>query len=131
MDILSDSLSRMQVAISARKKTVKLTNTNLTKRLVFYLIDNGFLSNYRIISSTQLLVYLKYLEGRPFVYKYIRISKPGRRVYINSVLLRTSPVYRKMDNAVLSTSKFGFISVKDALLKKKLGGELLFNIQLF
>jgi len=89
------------------------------------LIDNFYLNPYK---ANELVIYPKYISGRPAFRKIVSVSKISRRVYI-----RASTFRYKMDKDglyFLSTNK-GFIVSNISIFNNVLsntGGELLAKI---
>ena len=89
------------------------------------MLNHKFIENYiRIEDGKQgiLRIYLKYSpDEKPVIHGLRRISKPGRRVYVDS-----DNIPRVMNNlgiAILSTSR-GLMSNKQAM-RERVGGEVL------
>jgi ribosomal protein S8 len=81
-------------------------------------------------NERNILVYLKYKNGRPVIYSLELISKPSRRVYWSLGIL--SHNYRKYAFStfyIISTSK-GLITSNDALLNKNISGEILCKVKI-
>lgn len=70
-------------------------------------------------------MYLKYTDGGESVIRGLkRVSKPGRRVYVNNKNLK--PVLGGLGNGIISTSE-GVKTVKQCILDK-VGGEYICQI---
>ena len=124
-DPIADMLTRIRNANMVRHDRVEIPASKLKLEIARILHAEGFLRNYRLIDDRKqgiLRIYLKYGENQEKVITGIkRISKPGRRVYVNvSDLPR---VYGDLGIAILSTSQ----GVKTAIecRKASVGGEVL------
>nr|YP_010443742.1 ribosomal protein S8 [Vacuolaria virescens]UTE94629.1 ribosomal protein S8 [Vacuolaria virescens] len=128
-DRISDFITRIRNAILVRHKIVKTPFTKLTISITEILKVEGFIEGFETIENKKekyLLIFLKYKNrGRTPIITFLkRISKPGRRIYLN-----TKNLPKTIGNygiAILSTSN-GIISTKTARLAK-VGGEVLFYI---
>jgi len=127
MDRLSDTFSRIQVAIQANKQSVIVLNSKFICRILDFILKEGFIYGYKIINKKEIIVYIKYINNQPYFRKFERISTQGRKVYVNYKDLKLNRKYRNFSFGVLNTTK-GLLSVADSLSVYHIGGELLFNI---
>ncbi|MHB8263025.1 MAG: 30S ribosomal protein S8 [Acidimicrobiales bacterium] len=128
-DPLADMLTRIRNANMAMHEEVKMPASKLKESLAKILLQEGYLSGYRLVGEAgehpQLCISLKYSPTRERTISGIsRVSKPGRRVYV-----RTSNVPRVLGGlgvAVLSTSK-GLMTDTRAR-RDRVGGEVLCHV---
>jgi small subunit ribosomal protein S8 len=125
-DLIADMLTRIRNAMLAKHKMVNIEATRMTISMAKVMCDEGFIDNMEKISINNrpyLVLTLKY-EGNgkhSFITCLKRISKPGRRVYVNA---RNLPrILGGLGIAILSTSS-GVMSDRQARLQG-LGGEVL------
>jgi len=125
-DLIADMLTRIRNAMLAKHKVVNIEATRMTISMAKVMCDEGFIDNMEKISidnKPYLVLTLKY-EGNgkhSFITCLKRISKPGRRVYVNA---RNLPrILGGLGIAILSTSS-GVMSDRQARLQG-LGGEVL------
>lgn len=127
-DPIADMLTRIRNAIKAEHLKVDIPSSKMKVSIAKILKDEGFIKNYKIIDDNKqklLRVYLKYSpENRSAILELKRISKPGRRVYIQAGDLR--PVLNNIGIWILSTPK-GVITNKYAK-KLNVGGEVICEI---
>ncbi len=127
-DPISDMLTRIRNAGRARHPSVDIPGSNLKTALAKVLKDEGFIRNYKFIKDNKqgfIRVYLKYdSNDQHVIYGLQRVSKPSRRVYVNSKEIK--PVLKGLGVSVLSTSK-GLMTDKRAR-NSNIGGEVLCNI---
>ena len=127
-DTISDFITRIRNAILVRHKIVQTPATKITIEITKILKAEGFIEDFEIFeqSSKQfLLIFLKYKDfgKKPSINFLKRISKPGRRVYLNKKNLpKTIGSY---GIAILSTSS-GIITDKKARLSEICGEILLY-----
>src|SRR2546427_8949792 len=124
-DPIADLLTRIRNASRAEHEKVDIPSSKLKVRLAEILKDEGFIKNYRLIEDKKqgmLRVYLKYGAGNERIISgLVRVSKPGRRVYVAKDKIPT--ILGGMGVVILSTSRGGMTD-RD-VKKEKLGGEVL------
>lgn len=123
-DPIADMLTRIRNANAVMHEKVDMPHSNLKERLAEILKEEGFISNFKVITDgnkKNIRVYLKYV-GKDRVIKGIkRISTPGRRVY--SSVEDMPRVLSGLGIAIVSTSK-GIVTDKVAR-RENVGGEIL------
>ncbi len=127
-DPIADMLTRIRNAIVARHKEVEVPASKMKLAITRILKDEGFIEQYKLIKDGKqgiIKITLKYGENKESVISSLkRISKPGRRVYVNKKQLPR--VLNGLGIAILSTSK-GVITDKEAR-KIGVGGEWICSI---
>ena len=110
--------------------TYKLFLIFLTKLIIPTSVDNeGFIEDFEIFETPKknyLLIFLKYKDGgkKPSIKFLKRISKPGRRIYVNNKNLPDT--IGSFGIAIMSTSS-GIMTDKKARVKNT-GGEVLLYV---
>lgn len=123
-DSLSDMLTRIRNAQMIKHSKVLVTMTNVNKKIIQILCEEGYLNSYKEIEDgvkKTLEISLKYYKEQPVIELIKRASKPSRRIYRKK---RDIPkVNSGLGIAIISTSK-GIMTDKQA---KELGcgGEVL------
>jgi small subunit ribosomal protein S8 len=124
-DAISDMLTRVRNASSAKHETVDIPASNIKKDIARILLDEGYIKNVEFIQDGKqgvIRIALKYTGNKQNVISGIkRISKPGLRVYANKDEL--PKVLGGLGVAVISTSK-GVMTDKKARAEG-VGGEVL------
>lgn len=123
-DPIADMLTRIRNAQAAHKPDVLMQATKVKAAIADVLKTEGYISDYAIEeagSHKQLVISLKYYNGKPVIENIRRISSPGLRVYRNKNKL--PQVVGGMGIAIISTSK-GVMSDRAARLLGE-GGEIL------
>ncbi len=127
-DPISDMLTRIRNAGSARFDKVDIPASRMKIALARIFKEEGFIKNYKVIKDNRqgiLRVYLKYNEHQqPLIQGIRRVSKPGRRVYAGHEEL--PKVQGGLGVAVISTSQ-GVVTDRQAR-KSQVGGEVLCEI---
>ncbi|MDY6894563.1 30S ribosomal protein S8 [Petrotoga miotherma DSM 10691] len=127
-DPVADMLTRIRNANSVFKESVEIPASNLKRDILEIMKKEGFINDYKFIDDGKqgiLKVYLKYKgtrrDKKPIMEGIIKVSKSGRRVYVNT---RNIPkVKGGLGIAILSTS-LGVMTDKEAR-EKKVGGEVI------
>ena len=125
-DPISDYLTRLRNAISAKHKVVEIPASNLKKEITKILMSQGYILNYKVMEDKKqgiIKIALKYNSKtkESAINNLTRISKPGLRKYSG---VDTMPrVLNGLGVAIVSTSK-GLITDKEAR-KQNVGGEVL------
>ena len=127
-DPIADMLTRIRNGMAARLNKVDIPGSKVKIELARILKEEGYVGNYRVANDNKkqvLKVYLKYRpDRRPVITRLTRVSKPGRRVYVNS---RSIPrVIGGMGVCVLTTSR-GVMTGRQAR-KQRVGGEVLCTV---
>ena len=124
-DPVADLLTRIRNASRAEHEKVDIPSSKLKVRVCEILKDEGFIKNFRVLEDQKqntLRVYMKYGPSNEKVISgLVRISKPGRRVYVTHD--KVPSILAGMGVAIVSTSR-GVVTGRDAR-KQKVGGEVL------
>lgn len=126
-DSIADLLTRIRNAQAVKKKTVSVPHSKIKEDLVKIMVREKYLKDYQLTGKKPkptLEIILRYPHNKSVFTSLVRLSKPGRRVYIN---VRQLPrAMRGRGIIILSTSK-GFMTARQAK-KKNLGGEVICKI---
>ncbi len=126
-DPISDFLTRIRNASSAKHRIVDIPASNLKKEMTKILFEKGYILNYKFVEGENpqgsIKIALKYhpVSKVPAIKSLTRISKPGLRKYAQADSLPR--VINGLGIAIISTSK-GVITDKEAR-REKVGGEVL------
>lgn len=127
-DPIADMLTRIRNAGAAGFDKVDIPSSRMKVSLAKIFKEEGFIKNFKVIKDNRqgiLRIYLKFDDhNRPLIQGLVRVSKPGRRVYVDHTELPR--VQGGLGVAVISTPK-GVIT--DRLARKlKVGGEVICQI---
>ncbi len=125
-DPIADMLTRIRNAQMAEKKTVSMPNSKLKVALAEVLKSEGYISGFSIDNADkpQLVLELKYFEGKPVIEEIDRYSRPGLRQYSGSSKLPT--IRGGLGVAIVSTSKG--VMTDRAARAAGVGGEVLCTV---
>lgn len=124
-DPIADYLTRIRNGLQANHSYVDIPASNMKRKMSRILIEQGFVKKYIVINDGKqglIRVWLKYDEEKnPVITKMIRVSKPGRRQYVD-----VDNLPRVMNNlgiAIMTTPR-GVITAREAK-RQNVGGEVL------
>lgn len=83
-DPVADMLTRVRNAQAADKAEVRMPSSKLKVAIAEVLKNEGYIKDYRVDdegSKPDLLIQLKYFEGKPVIASIQRVSRPGVRQY--------------------------------------------------
>jgi small subunit ribosomal protein S8 len=127
-DPVADFLTCIRNAIGAKHRKVDVPSSKMKAELAKVLLRERFINNFKTIEDTRqgvLRIYLKYTNDEtPVITGIKRISKPGRRVYVNKT--RIPRVMGGLGISVVSTSR-GLMTDREAR-EAGLGGELVCQV---
>jgi small subunit ribosomal protein S8 len=124
-DPIADMLTRMRNSIRIKDEKVDIPASRMKVDIAKVLKEEGFIKSYKIIKDKKqgiLRVTLKYTaENNSVISGLKRISKPGRRVYIEKAKIPN--VMGGVGIAVITTSK-GILTDNECR-QEGIGGEVL------
>ena len=124
-DPIADMLTRIRNGHKIKAESVLMPSSKIKINIARVLAEEGYINGYQQEdlenNKKNLLINLKYYEGRPVIEKIERVSKPGLRVYKPTNEL--PKVMGGLGILILSTSK-GVMSDRQAK-KQGQGGEIL------
>ena len=82
-DTISDLLTRIRNGQMSNKKEVSIPFSKMKEAICKVLQDEGYITSFRIEDGKikNIIVELKYFEGKPVIDFIKRISRPGLRIY--------------------------------------------------
>jgi small subunit ribosomal protein S8 len=127
-DPLGDMLTRIRNALGRKKSKVSTPASKLRTRVLDVLKAEGYIRDYSQVDygngKSEIEIELKYAEGGPVIREIMRVSKPGRRVYVS---VKSIPqVANGLGISILSTPK-GVMADHEAR-EQNVGGEVLCQI---
>ena len=134
-DPIADMLTRIRNAVGSRHTRVDLPASKLKVEIARILQDEGYIVGFKLVDEPAerpgkaarqaVRLFLKYGPGGERVISGIeRVSRPGRRVYVNRDSV--PPVLGGLGVSILTTSR-GVMTGRDAV-KVGVGGEVLCNV---
>ena len=132
-DPISDMITRIRNAVTAKHTRVDLPASKLKAEIARILQDEGYIQGFKLLDDTTgtsaqtktLRLFLKYgPHGERLITGVQRISRPGRRVYLGVDDVPT--VLGGLGTSILTTSH-GVMTGR-AAKKAGVGGEVLCNV---
>lgn len=123
-DPIADMFTRIRNAQRVGKREVAMPSSKLKAAVASVLQQEGYILQHRVVeqdSKAQLLIELRYYEGKPVIGAIQRVSRPGLRIYRRRAEL--PKVQAGLGIAVVSTSKG--VMTDRAARAAGLGGEIL------
>jgi small subunit ribosomal protein S8 len=122
-DPISDMFTRIRNAIAVNKNEVTMPYSKIKEAVAKILAGNGFLSDVSVTDNgfKNLHIVINSEDANATITEIARLSKPGRRMYVNADKIPT--VKRGRGIVIVSTSA-GVMTGKEAKAKR-LGGELI------
>jgi len=104
-DPIADMLTRVRNAQKARKISVEMPASKQKARIAAVLKDEGYISDFKVSEDSlkQLIIELKYYQGKPVIEEVRRISRPGLRIFKSKDELPS--INGGLGIAIISTSK--------------------------
>jgi small subunit ribosomal protein S8 len=133
-DPIADMVTRIRNAVHARHQRVDVPASRFKAEIARILEEEGYIQGFRLVDAPDndgggtrptIRILLKYgPRGENVISGLERVSRPGRRVYLN----RTSvpKVMGGLGTSILTTSR-GVMTGRDAV-KAGVGGEVLCNV---
>ena len=122
-DTISDLLTRLRNGQMSNKESVSIPFSKMKEALCKVMLDEGYINGISIEDGDykNIIVDLKYYDGKPVIDFIKRISRPGLRIYksANDIPL----VKNGLGICIVSTSK-GLMTGKMAK-EQKCGGEII------
>jgi small subunit ribosomal protein S8 len=133
-DPISDMLTRLRNAVTAKHARVDMPASRLKAEIARILQDEGYIQGFRLVEEASthgrqprqmIRIFLKYgPHGEKVISGIERISRPGRRVYLGREDVPT--VLGGLGTSILTTSR-GVMTGR-AARKAGVGGEVLCNV---
>lgn len=128
-DPIGDMLTRIKNALKVRKAKVEIPYSKIKIAILKILRDHGLIGDIKLSGDEikkKIIVFLKYDEnGEPLIEDLIRISKPGRRIYMG--YREFKKVRSGFGFRIVSTSR-GIMTDLEAR-RRKLGGEVICEVR--
>lgn len=126
-DPIADMLTRIRNASRAGHPRVTFPGSKLKIAILDILKKEGFIEDFQLKTEGQKMdvdVQLRYANKKPVIRQLERVSKPGRRHYVEADELK--PVRNNMGIAIVSTSQGVMTGRKAKSLN--VGGEIICRV---
>ena len=122
-DTISDLLTRIRNGQMSNKEKVKIPYSKMKEALCKVMLEEGYIEGINVEETDykNIIVDLKYYDGKPVIDLIQRVSRPGLRIYKSS---NEIPLVKNgLGICIVSTSQ-GLMTGKVAK-EKKYGGEII------
>lgn len=126
-DPIADMLTRIRNAILVRQNEVSLPHSKIKESVAKLLKESNFVDNVSVQDGAIgkiLTVTINEKDSNARITEIVRLSKPGRRYYVNSKEIPT--VKRGRGVVIVSTSKG--LMTGDQAKQEHIGGELICKV---
>ncbi len=128
-DPISDMLTRIRNAIAVNKQQINLPHSKIKEAVATMLKDSKFIEGVQIADAATgvgktLTLTLSSDSTNAKITEIVRLSKPGRRYYVNATEI---PVVKRGRGLVIISTSQGLMTGDDAK-KAKVGGELICRV---
>jgi small subunit ribosomal protein S8 len=126
-DPIADMLTRIRNAIAVNKSQISLPHSNIKESVARLLKDNRFILDFSVSKDKvgKLLTLNLSAEGsNSRITEIVRLSKPGRRYYVNS---KEIPVVKRGRGLVIVSTSKGLMTGSKAKTER-VGGELICKV---
>jgi small subunit ribosomal protein S8 len=126
-DPISDMLTRIRNAVAVRKNEVSLPHSNIKESVARLLQQSNFIDRVEVSDAPvgkTLTVTINDENSNARITEIVRLSKPGRRHYVNAKEIPT--VKRGRGVVIISTSRG--LMTGDQAKAEKVGGELICKV---
>jgi small subunit ribosomal protein S8 len=126
-DPIADMLTRIRNAIAVRKNVINLPHSNVKESVARLLRDSNFLDDIKVTDAPvgkTLVITINDERGNARIIEIVRMSKPGRRYYVNA---KEIPVVKRGRGVVIVSTSKGMMTGDEAK-KQRIGGELICKV---
>jgi len=125
-DTLADMFTRIRNAQLASKANVRMPSSKMKASVAQVLTDEGYIAGFSVEGDVkpELVIELKYFNGKPVIEKIERVSKPSLRQYRGRDAL--PKVEGGLGVAIVSTSRG--VMTDRAARKAGIGGEVICTV---
>jgi len=126
-DPVADMLTRIRNGIAVDKSEISLPHSNLKEAVAKLLVENNFIEGLRVEKDEKakvLVLVLNRDNGAFKITEISKISKPGRRAYVNA---KEIPVIKQGRGLVILSTSKGVMTGQQAKVER-VGGELICQV---
>lgn len=126
-DPIADMLTRIRNAIAVHKDEVSLPHSRIKESVARLLQENNFINDVSVSDASigkTLTVRINDGSGNARITEIVRMSKPGRRHYVNA---KEIPVVKRGRGLVIVSTSRG-IMTGDRAKEEHVGGELICKV---
>jgi small subunit ribosomal protein S8 len=126
-DPIADMLTRIRNALMVRKSEISLPHSNIKESVAKLLKETNFIDDVSVKDAAvgkTLTVKINDENSSPRITELVRLSKPGRRYYVNS---KEIPIVKHGRGLVILSTSKGLMT-GDTARTENIGGELICKV---
>jgi len=126
-DPIADMLTRIRNAVAVRKSEVSLPHSNIKENVARLLQQSNFIDRVEVSDAPvgkTLTVTINDENSNARITEIVRLSKPGRRHYVN---VKEIPTVKRGRGVVIISTSRGLMT-GDQAKAEKVGGELICKV---
>jgi small subunit ribosomal protein S8 len=126
-DPIADMFTRIRNAIAVRKHEVSLPHSNIKESVAKLLKDSNFINDVKVDKAPvgkTLTIRINDGDSNARITEIVRLSKPGRRYYVNA---KDIPIVKRGRGVVILSTSRG-IMTGDQAKTERIGGELICKV---
>ncbi len=126
-DPVADMLTRIRNAIAVRKSEISLPHSNIKESIARLLKESNFIDDVAVAKAPvgkTLSVTINEGSSNARITEIVRLSKPGRRYYVNA---KEIPVVKRGRGLVIVSTSKGLMT-GDKARAENIGGELICKV---
>ena len=126
-DPIADMFTRIRNAIAVRKSEVSLPHSNIKESVARLLQKSNFIDDVKVDKAAvgkTLTIRINSQDANARITEIVRLSKPGRRYYVNA---KDIPVVKRGRGVVIVSTSRG-IMTGDQAKTERVGGELICKV---
>jgi small subunit ribosomal protein S8 len=126
-DPISDMLTRIRNAIAVRKMEISLPHSNVKESVARLLKESNFIDDVNVEKAPvgkTLQIKISNEDSSPRITEIVRMSKPGRRHYVNA---KEIPIVKRGRGLVILSTSKGLMTGERAK-HENVGGELICKV---
>lgn len=126
-DPIADMFTRIRNAIAVHRREVSLPHSNIKESVAKMLKDSNFIDDVKVEEAPvgkTLTIKINNDDSNARITEIVRLSKPGRRYYVNA---KEIPVVKRGRGVVILSTSRGLMT-GDQAKDEHLGGELICKV---
>ncbi len=126
-DPIADMFTRIRNAIAVRKHEISLPHSNIKESVAKLLKDSNFIDDVKVDKAPvgkTLTIKINGGDSNARITEIVRLSKPGRRYYVNA---KDIPVVKRGRGVVILSTSKGLMT-GDQAKTEHVGGELICKV---
>jgi len=125
--LVASFLATLNIGMARKIRFLQIVKTSIAIRFLKLFYNEGIIRTF-VIKSNIILVYFKYIEGRPFIKRLTIISTPGNRIYWTLNTFSRNYSNDSFSGFYVISTPRGLVTTDYCLLHGRSGGEILVKV---